>query len=153
MAKRERLRFIEDGYNEDGYIRHREGMWDNDLRFLYRPMTIVEQRELVRRVAKCKEDDVAGQLIEQAKAVTKHIREWDYKRPDGREIEIAPASLLKMKPLLFATICSIVCGYEPSDIDNESPHMRYGGEDHELRAILEGEPNKEDRDAKNSEAG
>lgn len=150
---RERLRYIEDGYTEDGFVRRRPGMWDEDLRFLYRPMTVIQQKKLMREVSKKREDDVDGQLKLQALAVCKQIIEWEYKRPDGRSVEVSVDSLLKMKPMLFAAVCSIVGGFEPSDVDHDQPHRVSENDEAAMQRIFGEETTAEELDAKNSEAG
>lgn len=155
---RERLRYIDDGYTEDGFVRKRPGMWDEDLRFLFRPLTVGQQKMLVQKCYKRREkgDDAAvlDELKFQAQAVAHAIKEWDYKRPDGKEIPVSSESLLKMKPMLFAAVCSIVCGYEPSDVDSDAAHLKDSNDDADLMEVFAGEANTAEAfDAKNSETG
>lgn len=155
---RERLRYIEDGYTEDGFVRRRPGMWDQDLRFLYRPMTRGQQQMLAQKCFKRREKggdaSVLDELNFQAQAVAKCLCEWDYKRPDGKEIPVSGESLLRMKPMLFAAVCAIVCGYEPSDPDEDAPHRTATRDDADLQEVFGGGANAvEDFDAKNSETG
>ena len=153
---RERLRYIEDGYTEDGFVRQRRGMFDQDLRFLFRPLTVAQREAMLFKCAKrrAKGDDagIVAELALQAGVVAKQILEWDYKRPDGKPIPISAESLLKMKPMLFSAVCSIVQGYEPSDLDDEAPHLQAKNDEAEIAEILGG-GSTEEFDAKNSEAG
>lgn len=155
MAKRERLRFIEDGYNEEGYVRAQPGVFDQDFWFLFRPMTIKEQQAMAFQQAKMeRKEDYEGSLRIQAKAVASKVLEWNFKRPDGKDIPVAYESLMKMKPMLFKAVCAIVCGYEGSDELNQA-HMQESNDEAVLQRIMGDSPEetKESIDAKNSEAG
>lgn len=158
---RERLRYIGDGYTEDGFIRKRPGMWDQDLTFLFRPMTKEQQHVLARQCARKRnenrDDDEAAARAElryQAMAVSKCIISWDYVRPDGKAVLVSADAMLGLKPMLFDSVCAIVCGYEPSDV-GELPHRQNSRDEADL-AVLFGDDaaaSVEVHDAKNSEAG
>lgn len=155
MAKRERLRFIEDGYNEEGYVRAQPGVFDQDFWFLFRPMPSLEQQRMAFEQARLeRKGDIDGSLRIQAKAVVSRILEWQLKRPDGKDLPVSYENLMKMKPMLFKAVCAIVCGYEGSDELNQS-HMQESNDEAVLQRIMGDSPDetKESIDAKNSEAG
>ncbi len=150
---RERLRYIRDGYTEDGFIRAQRGIFDKDLRFLFRPMTKLEQQKLVHEVSQTRKDDIARQLKLQAMAVSRKLVEWDYTQPDGKPIPISHEAILEMKPSLVDALCAIVCGYEGSDADDQAPHRKADSDEAAMQRIFGEETTTEDADAKNSVTG
>lgn len=150
---REKLRYIRDGYTEDGFIRRQKGIFDQDLRFLFRPMTKLEQQKLVQEVSQVRKDDVARQLKLQAMAVSRKIIEWDYTQPDGKPIPISHEAILEMKPALVDALCAIVCGYEGSDTDDEAAHRKNDSDEAAMNRIFGDEASKEEADAKNFVTG
>lgn len=151
---RERLRSIDDGYTEDGFVRAQEGIFDKGVSFLFRPLTLVQQQRLEVEQSKLeRKGDVEGSIRIQATAVAQQIKEWDYTRPNGEEVKISVENLMKMKPRLYKSIAMIVCGYEGSDAGDE-PHREAANDAAALSRIFGGEAaTTEDVNAKNSVTG
>lgn len=104
--------FIEDGYNESGYISAEEGI-HGALEFEYRPMIpSVQGRILEKKETEAFVDAVCKALIRES-----HLKSWSLKDSKGTAVPLTEANLKRIKPRLFDKLWTTIAGLRPSDRD------------------------------------
>lgn len=121
---------IDDGYSRDGYIAAATPEPNGEriheaVRFKYRVAT---RRDLIRHEAEVKASLVPDTVDAKFKAedlackfVADRVPEWDVTTTKGAPAPITPDSLLKIHPLVFGAMYSIVRGWRTSDPKPEEP--------------------------------
>ncbi len=127
---------IDDGYTRDGYIsaatpeENGERLYDA-VAFKYRVAT---RRDLIRHEAAVKialaneaVDPEAKIKAEElaCKFVVDRVPEWDIKTPKGSPAAISVDSLMRIHPIVFGAMYSMVRGWRTSD---PKPHVEAAAE-------------------------
>jgi len=112
MSKKKNRNFVADGYTEKAYVKASE--LNDEFRFEYRPMLADKRAQLWKDAEKLKPD-----LGEQKMAMemVHHVISWDITDENGKPVDITARNLLKLKPVLWTRLGSIIAGYMPSDVD------------------------------------
>lgn len=142
--------YIDDGYTEQGYLRAVPGLHP-DIRFTYRPMTLAVRGRMMTRGEKCKDD--AERFTVQAETIVQGnlLLEWNVSDRKGAALPISVENMLKLRPRVFLALVAIIAGVEPSDVDDQAPHLAAQRSQDDIAYILHGETG--DADAKNSVTG
>ena len=101
------LAYIPDGYTVDGYIEREERLYPA-CRLKYRPATTQERSayfSLIEREKDAKKEEEIA-----AEAIKLHVLSWDLKKPDGSAVEITVLEILRIQPLLFQKMFSVITG-------------------------------------------
>jgi hypothetical protein len=109
--------FIADGYTQPGYILPVERLHDA-LRFRFRPV-LAEERSLLADSALTA--TAASYLRQVAALVAEKLVDWNVTDPQGNDVEISPANVLRLQPELLLKLQQIVLGVVASDIDPRWP--------------------------------
>ena len=114
------LAFIDDGYNEKGYIEALPGQYPA-VRFTFRRMTTTEAKQYnveLRRLPD--QNDIFAMNELGAKYLASHVVTWDIRKANGETVPIAVAFLAqRLKREVFGRLLQIVSGQAPSDMDPE----------------------------------
>lgn len=142
--------WIPDGYTERGFIEPVENLHEG-LRFRYRPMLIEDGSEFIDSVARLKPREAERKT---AAMLAKQLIDWELRSPStGEQVEKSPASILKLKRVVFQRLTQIVLGMQPSDTDPEWPAENQDEHiDRKTDVTADGRPIgavAEDRDTKN----
>lgn len=103
--------FIDDGYNETGFIKESEGLYPA-VTFEYRPFT---SSEWMRYLDKADDKVLAKNLDDLVKALKDHLKSWDLRDRNENIVPITTDTLKKLKHVLLKRIFAIVTCQEPSD--------------------------------------
>ncbi|MBL8794797.1 MAG: hypothetical protein JNM56_12890 [Planctomycetia bacterium] len=103
----------EDGYTESAFILGVERIHP-DLRFEYRPITLIESVAYSRAVK-----DLDGKELHEhsAKWAAGRLLSWDLRGKDGKTVPIQADMLTRLKPRLFYRMQAVLLGNEAPDID------------------------------------
>ena len=108
----------DDGYTEPGYIKAMSGV-HGEIRFSYRPMLIQEQSKATAEAAEAGRGKPDRYDRVCAEKLAKHLLSWSITGPHGEPLAIEVNTLLRVKPMAFLRLWSIVLGTQASDIDPE----------------------------------
>lgn len=117
--------FIDDGYTEEGFIAAVPG-FHGSLAFTYRPL-LAETRDKLQRAQMT--DVEKGHKIAREE-LSRAIKSWDLSDRNGTKVQIAPANIARLRPMLQDKLYGIVTGQMASDLkpdvtpaaDEEKPH-------------------------------
>lgn len=128
---------IDDGYTRDGYIaaatpEPNGERLHGDVTFKYRVAT---KRDLIRHEAAVKKaltDDTDAEAKLKAEEiacqfVVDRVSEWDVTTSKGQAAKVSVDNLLRIHPLIFSSLYSMVRGWKTSDprpkVDNPQPEL------------------------------
>jgi hypothetical protein len=141
---------IHDGYTESGVIRGIPRL-HNDLAFKWRPMTNEQLGDYAEAAGK-----VSGRRWKRlmATVLAGQLVEWSEKDDQGSQVDITPASVLRLKPRLFNRLFMVISGEDAPDEQPGKPDDELADEAGDLlRAVELGRPVqaiREERQRKNS---
>lgn len=104
-------------YSEPGYIDAVPGLYDEPLRFTFRPLLPEEQAEHFEKVQKL--TGRAKQRRAEAHLISERIVKWDLKDGHGDAVEPTAVNVLSLKPVLMSRLYGVVSGLDASDINPE----------------------------------
>ena len=104
-------------YSELGFIEAVMGLYDEPLRFSFRPLLPEEQADHFEKVQKL--TGRAKQRRAEAHLTASRLVKWDQKDGHGDAVEPTPVNVLSLKPVLMNRLYGIVAGLDASDIDPE----------------------------------
>jgi hypothetical protein len=112
--------FIDDGYNEPGYVApHKDGL-HGELHFVYRPMLPAEQSDHGSIYETAGETPSNGDR-KWAAVLADKLVSWSLTDAKGGVVPISAGNLLKLRPALFHRLWPIVLGTRASDKGPQAP--------------------------------
>lgn len=131
---------IDDGYTEIGYIAASKS--HQAIRFRYRPITQIDKGRVFGKLQRLwgqgdQDGDTRAEIIV-AQTIADHIKEWDFRKPDGTEVPIREEELFRStKSRLTKRLFGIVMDDEDSDPDPEEDRQdRHQKDDDRMQAAL-----------------
>ena len=115
--------FIADGYTESAYLAPVENVYEQEIRFTYRP-TLNEERSLASDDVRSAKDGAQADR-KAANRLVKQLVCWSITRPDkdGKQVplELSVKNILRLKFKVFDRLQAIaIYGTEGGDVDPES---------------------------------
>lgn len=106
--------FIDDGYNEEGYIAAEEGI-HGPLEFTFRPAVPKLADRITALLVSEKWEAFWDAAVKALSRDPKLLQSWNVTDAAGREMPITEANVLRLKPRLAHKLWAIVSGGRASD--------------------------------------